>query len=478
MKDCDVVIYDRLISEDLLEYVKADCEKIYVGKSVGNHTWKQEEINDILVKKGLEYKNVVRLKGGDPFVFGRGGEEVLALEAHEIPYEVVPGVTSAIAAATYAGIPITHRGLSNSFHVITGHTADREHHLVENFDVLARLTGTLVFLMGMGNLPEIVQELLRHGKEAHTPVAIISNGTTKRQRSIKGELSNIVHKVQDANIKAPAIIVIGNVAALDMMSNVGKELSGVRIGLTGTKEMNRKLTKGFEALGASVEILTTSYVQEYQHNPEFDQALLTLGKYQWIVFTSSYGIQIFFQRMLKLQVDYRKLAHVKFAVVGKGTKKALAEYGYMADYMPEQFSGVHLAKGLCEQLSKEERVLIPRAKLGSEELSIIFEENHMMYDDIKIYEVVKESKRDEMSENRSTDLDYITFASSSGVHDFIQTVKGNLVDRLNHTKVICIGDVTEKTLKEYGYHNAIIAKEYSAQGLVEAVCEDRKGEKV
>lgn len=476
IKSCDVLIYDRLISEDFLMEVKADCEKIYVGKTVGNHTFRQDEINEIIIKKALEHKTIVRLKGGDPFVFGRGGEEILALENHKIAYEVVPGVTSAIAAASYAGIPVTHRGLSGSFHVITGHTAKQDVQTDEDFEVLSKLKGTLIFLMGMGNLELIVQKLLFHGKDALTPVAIISNGTTKHQYTVRGTLDNIVQKAMEGKVIAPASIVIGEVAALSLLSpSKEKELSGIKVGVTGTHGMTEKLREYLENLGASVEILTSSYLQEFDDNPVFDQALSHIKRYHWIAFTSSYGVTVFFERMRRCQVDYRNLSHIKFAVIGEGTKRTLSDYGYYADYMPTKYTSLDLAQGLSEIMQDEEWLLIPRANLGSEELVKVLQEANRKFDDIKVYDLVEE-KREELERIEIEALQYITFASSSGVHHFLRGRTENVNELFQFTKVICIGDVTEKTLQEYGYHKAIVAKEFTAKGLVDAICWDRKRE--
>lgn len=474
LQKCEVVIYDRLISIQLLNYVKEGCEKIYVGKTVGNHSVVQEEINQIMIEKAFEGKIVVRLKGGDPFVFGRGGEEVIALESQGIPFEVVPGVTSAIAAATYAGIPLTHRGFSQGFTVITGHTADPDSGKPEDFEVWAKLKHTLVILMGLGNLGYIVKELVNHGKTLDTPVAVVANGTTCRQKEVRGDLRNICQLAAAAKITAPAIIIIGKVAQLDMRSSIKLILSGVRVGVTGTKESNDKLTDELEELGAQVETVSLSEIKEYEDNTEFENALKSISKYNWIVLTSTNAVHICFKRMLKL-IDFRSIAHLKFAVIGSGTEKALLQYGFQADYKPMKYSAADLAMGLCKVAGEEERLLIPRAQKGSIDLIHILEENKRKYEDITIYDVVSSGEYTEDLIDRIANAQYITFTSSSGVHGFFKELKTPPQELLVNKKLVCIGDITANTLKEYGYNQVLIADEYNINGLVKKICDDHYG---
>lgn len=521
LKKCDVVIYDRLVSSRLLNYLKEGCEKIYVGKAVGNHSIKQEEINQIIVEKALTHQVVVRLKGGDPFVFGRGGEEVLTLREHGIPYEVIPGVTSAIAAVTYAGVPITHRGISQSFHVITGHTAEGLNDIPEDFKVLAKLKGTLVILMGLRNLSRIKEELLANGKSIHTPVTVISNGTTLWQKEVRGTLEDICQKVKDKEIKAPAIIVVGEVAELDLRSPIGSVLTGIKVGVTGTKAITDKLSEYLEELGAQVEIVSASEIIEYENNSAFDNALKTLEQYQWIVFTSTNAVNIYFNKMKELRIDLRRMAHIKVAAVGSGTGKVLSQHGILADFIPKHYTVSNLANELCSFISDDERLLIPRAAQGSEELIEILNRNKKSYEDITIYDIkesngfhsdIKESN-DELSDikedngylsnnkecngylsyikednkylpeiresnnylldmkEKISQFDYITFASSSGVHSFFRGWTKNPKELLGNAKAVCIGEATEATLRDFGYTDAYIAKEASVKGLAERICE-------
>lgn len=476
LKDCEVVIYDRLASDSLLDLVPETSEKIYVGKEVGSHSFHQEEINEIIVKKALEGKRVVRLKGGDPFVFGRGGEEILALQKACIPYEVIPGITSAIAAAAYAGIPVTHRGVSQSFHVITGHTKDSENQLTDNYETLAKLEGTLIFLMGMGNLPEIISELCKYGKDIHTPAAVVSNGTTGKQKTVKGTLNNLLDRVAEHKIKAPAIVIIGGVAELDMKSVNSGRLSTKRIGITGTKKFSEKLTAKLRAMGADVSDLSFLYIRESADKAELKQAVSSLQEYTWVAFTSTNGVEVFFQYLKDNQIDYRKLSGLSFAVVGSGTKAALIQQGFVPDYMPDTFTTAAMAQGLAGFLKPEDKVLIPRALNGSKELNEILNRHHIPYTDLVVYSVeIKEEKYARVM-NELSGYDYITFASGSGVDSFFEKGAPDMLPRLKDTKIIGIGEVTAKRLNHYGITDYIIAGEYNADGMVAAILEAEEAE--
>ena len=474
LRTCEVVVYDRLASPRLLEEVPEACERINVGKVVGNHSIKQEEINQILVAKALEGKRVVRLKGGDPFVFGRGGEEILALNEEDIPFEVVPGVTSSIAAPAYAGIPVTHRGVSQSFHVITGYTITTESGVTDQFDVFAKLEGTLVFLMGMAHLPKIVEGLIRHGKDPLTPVAIISNGTTLIQKSIRGPLKEICELVNKSGIKPPAIIVIGEVARLDLKYLGKEQLIGTKVGITATKTLTNKMKGLLQGYGAHVVDLCASTLKVYDENSRFIEALKNIKVYQWIAFTSTHAVEIFFEKVKENHIDYRSLNHIRFAAVGSGTKEALRKQGFIADYMPTTYTAKALGEGLREVMSKTDRLLIPRAEKGSEELPLALQEVHIAFDDIKIYDIVSEKEKVSELLSGIEHLDYIVFASSSGVTHFIEgdATKARLL--LEKTKIVCLGEPTAKTLRQYGYTQLLIADPYTAEGVVEKIIADKE----
>lgn len=472
IQSCDVLIYDRLVSDRLLDYVKEGCELVYVGKTVGSHRFHQEEINQIIIEKALKYPFVVRLKGGDPFVFGRGGEEILALKDQGIPYEVVPGVTSAIAAAAYAGIPVTHRGSSQSFTVVTGHTAEEDCELSEDLKALARSKGTLIILMGIGHMDKIRDALLEGGKAPETPAAVVSNGTTPYQKEVRGTLKDICEKVKEEGITAPAIIIIGDVAELTMKSTISYPLSGVKIGITGTQKIREKLINQFEELGAQVTSVSSLEVVEVEDQSAFDKTLLSLQVYQWIVFTSTNAVEIFFRSLERCTIDHRKLSHLRFAVIGDGTREALLQYGYQADLMPHRYTTSELAYELCKQVNTGEKLLIPRARQGSEELIEILSNHQIQFEEYKIYDVRSRGIHQDLLDGKLMHFNYLTFASSSGVHGFFQELPIEPRSISKQTKVVCIGEATEKALKEYGFTDILIAEEASVIGIVECIRKD------
>ncbi len=464
IQKCEVLIYDRLISPKLLKYVDANCEMIYVGKTVGNHAIKQEEINEIIVKKALENKFVVRLKGGDPFVFGRGGEEILELQKYNIPYKVVPGVTSAVSGLAYAGIPITHRGSSRGFHVITGHSNDDHSSIPDNLDVLAKLDETLVFLMGFSNLEKIVNGLLENGKDINTPVAIISNATTDKQKEVRGLLGNIVKVVSNTNLKAPALIVVGAVAELDFRDN-NNVLSGVNVGITGTTDLVAKQKSALELFGANVFEVCSFDVVEVP-NTEFEHSLESIREFSWVTFTSANSVKMFFKKINDLKIDLRCLGSVKFAVVGSGTEEVLNSFGFKSDFMPEKFSSKDLAREIVKVLSRDDKVLIPYAKNHTNDLIEIFEENNIVYSKFIVYDIALMGVTDvELSK-----LDYLTFSSTKSVEEFFNNNKEGIS---NTCKVVCIGDLTKVELEKHNI-NAIKTLKADVNGLVNTIVELRE----
>lgn len=470
LKTCDVVIYDRLASPSLLRDLKDGCIKINVGKVVGKHAMTQPEINQIIIEQAKLHRIVVRLKGGDPFVFGRGGEEILALEQQGIPYEVVPGITSAVAVPTYAGIPVTHRSASQSFCVVTGHTAKEKDNLPEDFKYLAKLRGTLVILMGMGNLEKITTTLVEHGRPADTPVAVVTNGTTLWQEEVRGTLESICQKVKEADIKAPAIIIVGEVAAFHFRAKEDLVLSGIKVGITGTSNITGKLRVQLQELGAAVDIVSQSSIQIYKDNPAFDEALSSIEQYQWLVFTSTNAIQLFFKRYKELQLDLRRLARLKFAAVGKGTNTALLNQGFHGDFVPSAANVTALAEELGELVKQgEDRFFIPRAEQGSEDLIKYFDQHSIHYDDIKIYDVKDMDSELLPDAEQLNRYDYLTFASASGVHGLFKGMLQEQRSMLKDRNMVCIGEATRQALEEYGFRNLLVASDASASGLVQRI---------
>lgn len=466
LKTCDMVLYDRLASYELLNYLKDGCKKVFVGKEAGNHYKTQEEINKIIVESAYRFQNVVRLKGGDPFVFGRGGEEIEELQKHGIPFEVVPGVTSAISVPASVGIPVTHRGISRSFHVITGHTKSSGNSLTDNYEVLAKLDGTLVFLMGLSNLKNIIEKLMEYGKDKKTPAAVISNGTMNNEKTVRGTLSDIDIKVKEEDIKSPAIIVVGDSAAFNFTSKEIKPLSNVKIGITGTGVMYDKLEAGLNKLGARVYSICNMKIEETPSICKLEEELQKIDKYQWIIFTSQNAISIFFEKMEKQQVDRRKLNQIKFAVIGSGTKQTLQKYGYFADFIPNIYTTKSLADEFSKVVLQNEKVLIPRALRGSHELTRIFEDNNIDYNEIPIYDV-----KGELTENKEyiAEMDCLVFLSASGVNTFFEEIDRNYIQLPKDIKIACIGEVTVNAVKEKNYNADIIASISNVDGLINKI---------
>lgn len=466
LKTCDAVIYDRLASYQLLEYLKEDCVKIYVGKEPGCHSKTQEEINRIIIKCAGIYDQVVRLKGGDSFVFGRGGEEIEELQKYNIPYEVIPGVTSAVSVPESAGIPVTHRGMSRSFHVITGHTKDTDHTLTDNYEQLARLDGTLVFLMGLSNLKQIADKLIENGKDGNTPAAVISNGTRSNAKTLRAPLKRIAFEAKEREFVSPAVIVVGETAALELLHTVDRPLSGIKIGITGTRSLRDKLNKGLQKLGAQVFTVCDMHLVETPYISQLIEEIRYIKNYQWIVFTSQNAIKLFFDKMIACRVDRRCLSHIKFAVIGGGTRQALQDYGYIADFIPEKFTTSSLAEEFVRKVSRQENVLIPRALRGSEELTKMLIENEISYKEIPIYDV--EGK---LTENKEylPDMDCLVFVSASGVSAFFDEMKASGKELQQNIKIACIGDVTVEALKKYNRNADIIADVSTADGLIDEI---------
>lgn len=467
LKKAEVLLYDRLTNPMFLLEVPDTCEKIPVGKREGRHTLVQEEINRLLLEKAMEGKRVVRLKGGDSFVFGRGGEEILVLEKESVPYEVVPGVTSGIAVPETAGIPVTHRRTARSFHVITGHTA--EDGVTDQFPQYAALEGTLVFLMGIGNLNRIVNQLLEHGKSADTPAAIVEQGTTIRQRRIDGTLGTILEIATEKQVKPPAVLVVGEVAAYQMESR-NLPLAGCRIGVTGTPHMVKILEPALRELGAWVfsapylKILPMDALKK--RSPVWED-------FDWLAFTSANGVTQFFEQIRNLGIDRRALGHLKYAVLGEGTRQALWQYGIKADYIPAQFTVKEMAIGLAGEIKEGEQICVLRAKDGSKELNKIWEKEGIAYEDLAIYETTVNERIVELLWEEVPVLDYLTFASASGVRGFFG--EGKTDQELPKT-LICIGDQTKKVLKQevngaIQRGRIVTADIYMAEGIIQKILE-------
>ena len=458
LRRADVVVYDRLASPAFLDLAPPSAELVDVGKAPGRVAMAQEQINELLVERGKAGLEVVRLKGGDPFVFGRGGEEAESCRDAGVPYEVVPGITSAIAAPAYAGIPVTHRGLSTSFTVVTGHEDPAKGTTDTDWDALARAGGTLVVLMGAGHLQEIAPRLIAGGRDPATPVAAVRWGTRPEQRTIRGTLATIA----DLGVQAPSAIVIGEVAGLDLGWFEQRPLFGRRIVVTRAREQASELRVRLEQLGAEVIELPSIALEPIAF------ALPELGSYEWIVFTSANGVDAFFERGLApADLDARALAATRVAAIGPGTERALARRGIRADLVPERFVAESLLEAFPDPRGAESRVLIARAETARDVLPEGLEARGYAVDVLAVYRTVSaEPDATEVEKVRAGDVDAITFTSSSTVANFCDAV-GAIPD--GGPAVISIGPVTSQTAHDRGLQIEAEADPHSIDGLVEAV---------
>lgn len=470
IKKADVIVYDALISPSILNEAKMDAELIYVGKRADTIYKKQPEINELLVNLALSGKYVVRLKGGDPFIFGRGGEEALALKKSGISYEIVSGISSSYSVPASAGIPVTHRGAASSVHIITGHEHPAKPSEALDFSVIAKEEGTLVFLMGLRSLGNICEKLIKNGKNGETPVAVISKGMTAKQRTVYGNLLTIKDEVRKNNIEAPAIIVVGDVVGVGKQicewqsKNEKKVLSGKRILVTGSRNMADSLEKEFEQYGG--ETIAISLVETIPDYSDCDDIFNNLEKYSWFIFTSANGVNIFFDRLRDLRVDIRKLANARFAVVGTSTKKALGKYGLYADFIPSKFTSKILAEELSKELTDKDKILIVRGKQGKNFIEDKFSEMSVEFDKICIYETIQDERRADEVKRICLDVDYIVVTSGSGAIA-LRDMAG-----CEHDNIVAIGPVTKRDCEEVGLRVKIVAEEFDARGIVDVIVRD------
>lgn len=474
LQKADVVVYDRLIGTELLNFIPLSARKINVGKRAQQHLIPQEQINHILLTEALEGKNVVRLKGGDPFLFGRGSEELELLTKHSIPFEIIPGITSAIAIPAYAGIPVTHRNFSSSLHIISGHAKNDQVPPIE-YDSLVKLKGTLVFLMGVATHESISSGLLAAGMSKHTSCAVIEQGTTARQRTILTTLGELSQSIWLNAIKAPAIIVVGDVCKLsECYSWMDKRpLNGVRIIITRPQEGNSILSEKIRSFGGEAIELPCISVSSIEPNPALETALSQIDQFHWLVFTSPMGVKLFFTKLFEYGQDIRSLSGIKIAVIGNATRDVFLQQGIFPDFMPTEYHSAMLGSELLPLLGKDERVLILRAKEGLPELTQAFIAKQVNFTDLPLYETTDAGGDFEFSMElvKSGDFDFVTFTSPSTVNGFV-----HLFPELNLESIqaVCIGGQTEQAAKKAGM-KTITAKIATLDSLVEAMI-DKKDE--
>ena len=476
LKMADVVVYDRLADDRILRWAPEDAEYIYVGKASSNHTMKQEDINQLLVDKAKEGKCVVRLKGGDPFVFGRGGEEGLLLRENNLPFEIVPGITSAISVPAYAGIPVTHRAVATSFAVVTGHEDPTKGKSNMRWEHLATGVDTLVFLMGVANLPHITSKLIENGRSADTPAAVIRWGTKPEQRTLITTVGKAAEDVAKNGIKPPAIFIVGEVVklrdSLQWFDNLAQRpLFGKRILVTRARSQASKLTAKLENLGAEVmETPAIALADPADNYAALDKAIDHVADYHWLIFTSANGVGRFFARLFKAGKDARALGYAKIAAIGSATAEKLKQYGIVADVIPQEYRAEGVIEAMKGKLPPHAKILLPRAEEAREILPEKLREMGAEVEVAPAYRTVCGDVDSEalVSELINGEIDVVTFTSSSTVKNLVNIIGS--VDFLKDVKTACIGPVTADTAKSLGIEPDIVAKEYTIDGLVEAIC--------
>jgi uroporphyrinogen III methyltransferase/synthase len=470
IEQADIIIYDHLANPEMLGWAREDADIIYAGKRAGEHALSQDQINTLISEKAREGKRVVRLKGGDPFVFGRGAEEAEAIVEAGIEFEIVPGITSAIAGPAYAGIPVTHRGQNSHVTFFTGHEDPAKTESSIDFAALAKLGGTQVMLMGVERIESITREMMGHGVRSDLPVALIRWATTGRQETLTGTLGNIAQRVVQAGFEAPAVAVFGEVVSLRENLNWYEErpLSGKRIVVTRTRKQASALSEKLRALGAEVLELPTIRIEPPTNLHQFAEIVQDAHSYDWIVFTSPNGVTAFFDIFFKLYDDSREIGGVKIAAIGPATAQCVKDYHLHVDLQPDEFVAEALAREF-KQLGGIEnlRILLARAEKARDVLSKQLLNLGAIVDEGFAYRTVPETRDTTGARRRFVEegADLITFTSSSTVENFLAL---NL-PWPQKMQVASIGPITSKTARDHGLKVDVEARRHDIDGLVEAI---------
>ncbi len=481
LRACDAVVYDRLASPALVAEAPAAAERIYAGKLPGHHALSQEEINLLLVRLARAGKQVVRLKGGDPFVFGRGGEEAEALAGAGCHFEVVPGVTSAIAAPAYAGIPVTQRGLTGCFTVATGHRENDPEGAEIDWAALPMSGGTLVLLMGLENLPHLVAELLAAGRDPGTPAAVVQWGTTARQRTVTGSLEQIAQLAVEAGLSPPVVTVIGEVVRLrERLAWFDRRpLFGRSVLVTRARDQASDLSRKLRDLGAEVVEFPTIAILPPQNPAELDAAAQRLAEYDWVVFTSAHGVKHLLQRLRQQGRDARAFGSARICCVGPGTARELTGWGLQADEVPEQYLTEAIVQLFAAKGAQGQRFLLPRADIAPERLAQGLRELGAIVDEVVAYRTALARDVNAAARERllSGEIGVVTFTSSSTVRNLVSMLEGtDWQPALGRTTNVCIGPVTAETARELGIPVAAVAEQHTIDGLVACMERVAKGD--
>lgn len=474
IRTADVVIYDYLAAPALLAHASPETEMIYVGKKGGDHTLPQGGINQLIIEKSRQGLTVARLKGGDPYIFGRGGEEAEELVAAGIPFEVVPGVTSAIAGAAYAGIPLTHRDYTSTLAFVTGHEDPTKASSSIDWKALATGIGTLVFFMGIKNLPLIAEQLQGNGMAPETPVALVRWGTTTRQKTVTGTLASIVDIARQAGMKAPALIVVGKVVRLRdrLQWFETRPLFGRTIVVTRARAQASDLVERLTELGANCLEYPTIEVVPAEDVAPLDAAIQNLPTYDWLIFTSVNGVKYFFERLFDLGKDVRALHHVRTAVIGPATAERLREQGLRSDIVPASYRAESVIEAFAEENVAGQRILIPRA---AEARPILPEELRRMgaeVDEITVYHTrpVADNAPALVDDLENGRIDMVTFTSSSTVKHFHAMLPADRRTQLmGKVQSASIGPITTETAEDLGFQVHVTADEFTIPGLCKAI---------
>ena len=472
----DVVVYDHLVNWNLMRFSKESAERIYAGKISGTATLPQENINELLIQKAREGKTVVRLKGGDPFIFGRGGEEAEALNKAGVPFSVVPGVSSPVGVSSYAGIPLTHRDYSSTISIITASIDNNNESAARiDWEKIASRSGTLVFLMGARKLPEIVEKLTRYGKDPTTPVAVIQWGTTSRQKTWIGTLQTIVQIAMKEKIRPPALTIIGEVVNLkphiEWYENL--PLFGKTVVVTRAEEQSEPLIKTVQEKGAEAFCFPVIRTVPPEDWTPLDDALGRLESYHGIIFTSVNGVKFFMQRLRETGADIRDLKGVRVYTIGPKTAERVEELGLRVDVTPKNFVAESLIECLRNENLQGKRFLLPRAAVAREILPEQLKSLGAKIDVVPSYRTIQPETHIEALAKRFEDgaVDVITFTSSSTVSNFLKLLGKDLKPYLDQVTIACIGPITAKTARNAGLKVAIVPEVYTVAAMVDAIQE-------
>ncbi len=471
LEEADVVFYDRLVDRRLLGHAPKDAELVHVGKKPGGPRDWQAEINELLIDRARHGKRVVRLKGGDPFIFGRGGEEVAALAEAGVPFEVVPGITSAIAAPTYAGIPLTHRAVSSSATIVTGSKSPDSAESAVDWDLLAKSEGTLSLLMGWENLPTIAKALIEGGRGEDTPVAVVQWGTWSNQKTVVGTLGSIADTAKRAGLSNPVVVVVGEVVKLREVSRWfdNRPLFGKRVLVTRSRTQSADLVQLFERAGAEPVEVPTIEIQPVEDFCKVDAELSRLADYDWVVFTSTNTVEQLFSRLDAMGLDTRQFHGSRVAAIGTATATALRERGIVADLVSRESVSQSLIDDLGDRGVKGQRILLPGAEVRPERLRRGLEGLGAVVREVTTYRTVLPPDAGErLAEALESGVDVVTFTSSSTVTNLMSLMDGDAT-RLGGANVACIGPVTAETARRAGLNVGIVAEDSTAGGLVESI---------